>query len=270
MSVPPEQVKLVLLGDSGVGKSSLLQRFVNDTFEESTDSTMGASYLSKIIGNAGRSVKFNIWDTAGQERYRALAKMYYRDALVVLLVFSLTDADSFASLKHWYKEVLDNAPKNVGQLYRSVGGRGEQGRLTGERRTEPTRSEEVDGGSPCCLPQDECEDELRGHAALSGNRFETVPGRSDPEPPAKQHQARRQPENSEKALLLTLVIVPASPKSTVNPQISAFLPSTRPHFEQECTQSCSGSTQKGIRQHPRPPPSKQIPAQVSQVPAPGS
>lgn len=120
MSTSPEQVKLVLLGDSGVGKSSLLRRFVHDTFNEETDSTMGASYLSKVVTLSDHSVKFNIWDTAGQERYRALAKMYYRDAMVVLLVFSLTEEESFDSLKHWYKEVQDNAPKNVSKSYSVV------------------------------------------------------------------------------------------------------------------------------------------------------
>jgi small GTP-binding protein len=116
MSSSQEQVKLVLLGDSGVGKSSLLRRFVHDTFNEETDSTMGASYLSKLVAVPGHSVKFNIWDTAGQERYRSLAKMYYRDAMVVLLVFALTEEDSFESLRHWYKEVQDNAPRNVGKF----------------------------------------------------------------------------------------------------------------------------------------------------------
>ena len=114
MSSPQEQVKLVLLGDSGVGKSSLLRRFVHDTFNEETDSTMGASYLSKVVVVPAHSVKFNIWDTAGQERYRSLAKMYYRDAMVVLLVFALSEEASFDSLRHWYKEVQENAPKNVG------------------------------------------------------------------------------------------------------------------------------------------------------------
>lgn len=115
MSSSPEQVKLVLLGDSGVGKSSLLRRFVHDTFNEETDSTMGASYLSKVVTVPDHCVKFNIWDTAGQERYRSLAKMYYRDAMVVLLVFALSEETSFDSLRHWYKEVQENAPKNVGK-----------------------------------------------------------------------------------------------------------------------------------------------------------
>lgn len=110
------QVKLVLLGDSGVGKSSIVLRFVADNFKEDTDATIGASYMSKMLQIQEKAIKFNIWDTAGQERYRSLAKMYYRDAMVVLLVFALSEETSFDSLRHWYKEVQENAPKNVGKV----------------------------------------------------------------------------------------------------------------------------------------------------------
>ena len=72
------EVKICILGDSGVGKSSLVQRFVHNTFTVGNESTIGASYLSKTIVVGDRTIKFNIWDTAGQEKYRALAPMYYR------------------------------------------------------------------------------------------------------------------------------------------------------------------------------------------------
>lgn len=111
------QVKLVLLGDSGVGKSSIVLRFVADNFKEDTDATIGASYMSKMLQIQEKAIKFNIWDTAGQERYHALAKMYYRDASAAILVYDITKRSSFAGLKTWYQELTANGPKNIGTLY---------------------------------------------------------------------------------------------------------------------------------------------------------
>lgn len=107
------QYKLVLLGDSGVGKSSLLHRFVTDTFDMECSPTIGAAFMSKTITLAGRGLKFNIWDTAGQERYRALTKMYYRDATVALLVFDLTNPESFRSLDAWRLEIAEHGPRSI-------------------------------------------------------------------------------------------------------------------------------------------------------------
>ena len=78
------QFKLVLLGDSGVGKSSIAQRYVTDTFRAHGESTIGASFMSKMIVNNGSPCKCQIWDTAGQEKYHSLAPMYYRGAAAAI------------------------------------------------------------------------------------------------------------------------------------------------------------------------------------------
>lgn len=113
MPLPTLQMKVVLLGDSGVGKSSLLERFVSDSFNQESGPTLGASFLSKEITVDSHTIKFNIWDTAGQERYHALAKMYYRDASAAVLVFDLTNAKSFQDLQMWLEEMHDHGPKNL-------------------------------------------------------------------------------------------------------------------------------------------------------------
>lgn len=107
--------KVVLLGDSGVGKTSLTNRFVSDTFQQEMDSTMGATYTSKVISFGPRSVKFNIWDTAGQERYRAIAKMYYQDAQAAVLVYDITKPESFQNLKEWLRELREHGPERLGR-----------------------------------------------------------------------------------------------------------------------------------------------------------
>ena len=123
-----ETVKVVLLGDTGVGKSSLLTRFAKDIYEEDISSTMSAAFMSRTVKVGDRNINFNVWDTAGQERFRALSQLYYRDALVVILIFSVTDADSYNNLKHWHKEVVENADPDIGQTYVSHRPRGQQRR----------------------------------------------------------------------------------------------------------------------------------------------
>ncbi|CAG9325554.1 unnamed protein product [Blepharisma stoltei] len=113
MQKAPTQVKVVLLGDSGVGKSSLVLRFVADNFKNDADATIGASYMGKILQFNDKMIKFNIWDTAGQERYHSLAKMYYRDANAAIMVYDITKRDSFEGLKRWHKELQDFGPKDI-------------------------------------------------------------------------------------------------------------------------------------------------------------
>jgi small GTP-binding protein len=116
MSKAPIQVKVVLLGDSGVGKSSIVLRFVADNFKSDAEATIGASYMGKILPFNEKMIKFNIWDTAGQERYHSLAKMYYRDAMAAIMVYDITKRDSFDGLKRWHKELSDFGPKDIAIL----------------------------------------------------------------------------------------------------------------------------------------------------------
>ena len=94
-------VKLAVVGDTGVGKSSVSDRFARGRFSDYTETTIGAAFLAASVDRPGHIVKFQIWDTAGQERYRALAPLYYRHAHVVLIVYDLTSRDSFNSARSW-------------------------------------------------------------------------------------------------------------------------------------------------------------------------
>ncbi len=109
--------KVVLLGESGVGKTSIISRFINDAFEEGCVSTTGASYVSKDLvfkDYKNQLVKFEIWDTAGQEKYRSLTKFFYKDAAAVILVYDVTREESFENLKnYWYNQLKENCDKNV-------------------------------------------------------------------------------------------------------------------------------------------------------------
>lgn len=97
--------KLVLLGDAAVGKSSSVERFVKNEFFEFQQPTIGAAFLTQTVQLGEYAVKFEIWDTAGQERYRSLAPMYYRGAAAALVVYDITDQDSFAGAKTWIEEL---------------------------------------------------------------------------------------------------------------------------------------------------------------------
>lgn len=107
------QFKLVLLGESAVGKSSLVLRFVKGQFHEYQESTIGAAFLTQTVLVDDTTVKFEIWDTAGQERYHSLAPMYYRGAQVAIVVFDITSQDTFARAKTWVKELQRQASPNI-------------------------------------------------------------------------------------------------------------------------------------------------------------
>ena len=112
-----EICKVVLLGESGVGKTCIISRFINNTFEEGLMSTNGASYASKSAtfpeyGN--RTIKLEIWDTAGQEKYRALNQIFYKDASICVLVYDISNKNSFKAIQeYWFQQVKDSAPKNI-------------------------------------------------------------------------------------------------------------------------------------------------------------
>ena len=107
--------KVVLLGEAGVGKTSIISRYVTDTFSEVLMSTTGASFADKKLDlDDEHKIKFQIWDTAGQERYRSLAKLFYQNAAVAILVYDITRRESFEKLKNfWVKEIKENAPKDI-------------------------------------------------------------------------------------------------------------------------------------------------------------
>ncbi|KAL9084974.1 MAG: hypothetical protein Q9159_004940 [Coniocarpon cinnabarinum] len=109
------QFKLVLLGESAVGKSSLVLRFVKDQFDEYRESTIGAAFLTQTVPlpEKDATVKFEIWDTAGQERYKSLAPMYYRNANCAVVVYDITQAASLDKAKMWIKELQRQASENI-------------------------------------------------------------------------------------------------------------------------------------------------------------
>jgi Ras-related protein Rab-22 len=108
-----KEVKLCLLGDSGVGKSSIVHRFVYDAFKQSMESTIGAAFLTKSITLDLVVYKYQIWDTAGQEKYRALAPMYYRGAAAAIVVYDITREDSFTAVKSWIRELKQYADADI-------------------------------------------------------------------------------------------------------------------------------------------------------------
>jgi Ras-related protein Rab-5C len=108
------QIKLVLLGDSGTGKTSIVHRYVNNKYNDENEATIGASFLSKVIELPNdQSIKLQIWDTAGQEKYRSLASMYYKDASAAILVYDITSMKSFEGIKYWANEIKANVPTQV-------------------------------------------------------------------------------------------------------------------------------------------------------------
>jgi small GTP-binding protein len=107
------QVKVVILGESGVGKSSVMLRFVTNNFKLDSASTVGASYMGKVLQISDKTIKFNIWDTAGQERYHSLARMYLHDATAAILLYDITNKSSFEALKRWHTELKDAAPASI-------------------------------------------------------------------------------------------------------------------------------------------------------------
>ncbi|VDN54793.1 unnamed protein product [Dracunculus medinensis] len=108
--------KLLLIGDSGVGKSCLLLRFADDTYTESYISTIGVDFKIRTIELDGKTIKLQIWDTAGQERFRTITSSYYRGAHGIIVVYDITDQESFNNVKQWLTEIERYACENVNKL----------------------------------------------------------------------------------------------------------------------------------------------------------
>jgi small GTP-binding protein len=105
--------KILLIGESGVGKTCLLLRFTDDTFTQNHQTTVGVDFKQKILLVDKKIIKIQVWDTAGQERFRTLTKGYYKMANGIILTYDVTNRDSFESIKNWLKQVEQLAEKNV-------------------------------------------------------------------------------------------------------------------------------------------------------------
>ena len=112
-----ENVKVTLLGNSGVGKTCIIGRFTSNDFKEGISSTRGADYSQKSITIKNKTVNLDLWDTAGQENYRSLGRHFYKDSLIVILVYDITNKESFDDLKNlWYNDL-----KRYGEKYSVLG-----------------------------------------------------------------------------------------------------------------------------------------------------
>jgi len=105
--------KVVLIGDSGVGKSNLLSRFTRNEFNLETKSTIGVEFATRSLEADGKTIKAQIWDTAGQERYRAITSAYYRGAVGALLVYDITKQVTFKNVERWLSELKENSSGNI-------------------------------------------------------------------------------------------------------------------------------------------------------------
>jgi Ras-related protein Rab-1A len=108
--------KLLLIGDSGVGKSCLLLRFADDSYLDSYISTIGVDFKIRTVEQDGKTIKLQIWDTAGQERFRTITSSYYRGAHGIIIVYDVTDQESFNNVKQWLNEIDRYASDNVNKL----------------------------------------------------------------------------------------------------------------------------------------------------------
>ena len=105
--------KVIMVGDSGVGKTSIIGRYLNK-FNEKERSTIGASFSNKISIIDKYKISFNIWDTAGQERYRSVSSIFYKEAYLCIFVYDITEPQSFENIKnYWYKTVMENASPKI-------------------------------------------------------------------------------------------------------------------------------------------------------------
>eukprot|EP01038_Epipyxis_sp_PR26KG_P012350 gene12350-16564_t len=108
-----QNIKLLMLGDSAVGKSALIDRYTNNSFSPAYISTVGVDFRVKNIVVDDKRIKLQIWDTAGQERFRSISKSYYKSANGILLVYDVTDRSSFDSIRNWIKQIQMHADSGV-------------------------------------------------------------------------------------------------------------------------------------------------------------
>ncbi|KAK8151275.1 ras family-domain-containing protein [Phyllosticta citrichinensis] len=156
---PSSSVKLVLLGEAAVGKSSLVMRFVNNDFQENKEPTIGAAFLTQKCNLPTRTIKFEIWDTAGQERFASLAPMYYRNAQAALVVYDITKASSLTKAQHWVAELQRQASPGI--VIALVGNKadlvedGVEEEEAAPAPQEPAASETPEGESTAAAPAEQ-------------------------------------------------------------------------------------------------------------------
>ena len=109
-----ESFKVVLVGESGVGKTSIIAQYIDQTFQEDLQTSTGGTFSTKTVSCDGKLLKFEIWDTAGQEQYRSLSKMFYKEANAALMVYDITRKRTFIDLKEfWYEQIKDCSPVDI-------------------------------------------------------------------------------------------------------------------------------------------------------------
>lgn len=135
--------KIVLIGDSGVGKSNILSRFTRNEFCLESKSTIGVEFATRTLQVEGKTVKAQIWDTAGQERYRAITSAYYRGAVGALMVYDITKKQTFENVQRWLRELRDHADSNI--VIMLVGNKSDLNHLRAVPESEAQEMAEKDG-----------------------------------------------------------------------------------------------------------------------------
>ena len=114
-----EKCKIILIGESGVGKTCIIVRFIHGYFKENAVSTTGANYASKEVEfkEYKRTLEYTLWDTAGQEKYRGLAKIFYKDADIAILVYDICNKKSFEEIKnYWHQQLKEHCSTNISKI----------------------------------------------------------------------------------------------------------------------------------------------------------
>jgi len=111
--IETRDIKVILLGESGVGKTCIINRYINNEFSQEIESTLGSSFQTKEIKKENKNYKLNIWDTTGQEKYHSVTKLFIHGAHIVILVYAINNLDSFQKLDYWYKTIKEICDDNV-------------------------------------------------------------------------------------------------------------------------------------------------------------
>mmetsp|Transcript_26069 Transcript_26069/g.76441 ORF Transcript_26069/g.76441 Transcript_26069/m.76441 type:complete len:218 (+) Transcript_26069:69-722(+) len=132
------QIKLMMIGDTTVGKTSLLLRFADDDFNESVLATIGIDFKIKTMDIDGRRIKLQIWDTAGQERFRTITQAYYRGAMGIFLIYDVTKAKTWENIRNWVANIEANAPQTVNKVL--IGNKAD---LTSDRQVSAAQGQQL-------------------------------------------------------------------------------------------------------------------------------